>query len=119
KSFTRAAQLAGLTRPAVSHHIKQLEEHFGLPLLVRTTRRVSVTRAGHVLRSHAREVLAKAEALETAMADLRISRDHHVMVGASTLPGENLLPRALATYRARRADPGIHFEVRVGNSDEV
>ena len=49
RSFTRAAQKAGLSQSALSHTICQLEERVGLGLLTRTTRAVAPTEAGQSL----------------------------------------------------------------------
>ncbi len=46
--FGRAADGLQLTQPALTKIIKQLEDEVGVPLLVRTTRRVELTEAGKV-----------------------------------------------------------------------
>ncbi|PAC67167.1 LysR family transcriptional regulator, partial [Enterobacter cloacae] len=45
-SFTAAAEAMGLTKAVVSFHIRQLEEELGVTLLLRTTRRLTLTEAG-------------------------------------------------------------------------
>ncbi|MEW8980002.1 MAG: LysR family transcriptional regulator [Symbiobacterium sp.] len=116
-SFTRAARLAGLTRPAVSQHIKQLEQHFGVPLLIRNTRQVTLTPAGETLLVHAERILAAAAEMEAAMAALRPDSRAVLEVAASTLPGENLLPRALSAFHAEH--PEVEVRSRVANTQEV
>lgn len=116
-SFTEAARAAALTRPAVSQHIKKLEEHFATQLLVRTTRRVTLTPAGELLLRHADTVLAAVDAMESAMARALEQAAQSLTLGASTLPGECLLPRALASFR--RAFPGVEVRVHVGDTDMV
>lgn len=116
-SFTEAARLASLTRPAVSQHVRKLEQRFGTRLLARTTRRVQLTPAGRVLLEHANRVLDAMSALEDAMAALERAAARTLVVGASTLPGECLVPQALATLRAER--PDVDVQVRVGDSDTV
>lgn len=116
-SFTRAAEAAGLTRPAVSRHIRELEQHFGLPLMTRSTRQVSLTAAGEELVRQTNRVLAAVAELESAMARLRDGEQKSLVIGASTLPGEHLLPLALPAFRA--AAPGVEVQVRVGNTDAV
>ncbi|MFZ5814548.1 MAG: LysR substrate-binding domain-containing protein [Bacillota bacterium] len=116
-SFTRAAELAGLTRPAVSQQIKQLEQHFGLELFIRNTRNVALTQAGETLLLHAERVLLAAEAMETAMGVLRHAQQTVIRVAASTLPGESLLPRALASFRNEQ--PGFEVHMRVANTNMV
>jgi len=116
-SFTRAAELAGLTRPAVSQHIKHLEEHFGQPLFVRSTRQVTLTPAGEALLQHAERILGAVNEMETAMAALRPRDKIVVEVAASTLPGETLLPRALARFH--REHPEAEVRVRIANTGAV
>ena len=49
RSFTRAAAKLGMSQPALSRAIRQLEERLGVRLLARTTRSVSATEAGQHL----------------------------------------------------------------------
>lgn len=116
-SFTRAAELAGLTRPAVSQQIKQLEQHFGVELFTRNTRHVALTPAGEALLLHAERILQAAEEMEGAMAALRQDLRLVVTVAASTFPGECLLPRALASLRAEQ--PAAEVHIRVANTEAV
>ena len=75
RSFTRAASSLGLSTSAVSQAVRALEAHVGVPLLLRTTRSVSVTEAGQRL------VTVAAPALRTATEALS---------SASAAPGELL-----------------------------
>jgi DNA-binding transcriptional LysR family regulator len=117
RSFTRAARQASLTRPAVSQHIKRLERHFRTQLLTRTTRRVELTPAGSILLQHVARVLEEVARMEQAMEEWHRQRALHLVIGASTLPGEYLLPGTLAHLRTRfpEADVRIH----VGDTDQV
>lgn len=117
QSFTRAAEEAGLTRPAVSQIIKQMEQQYGVPLLTRSTRQVALTPAGETLVAHAERVLAAYGELEAAMAGARAGARITLVVGASTLPGESLLPRVLAAFR--RVHPDVEVQVRVGNTEQI
>lgn len=116
-SFTRAAELAGLTRPAVSQQIKQLEQHFGVDLFTRNTRHVALTPAGEALLLYAERTLQAAESMEAAMAAIRQGQRAVITVAASTLPGESLLPRTLAAFR--REQPGAEVHMRVANTEAV
>lgn len=55
-SFTQTAQRLGLTQPAVSQHIKKLEQGLGAALLVRHGRTTELTKAGAVLVQHIKEL---------------------------------------------------------------
>ncbi len=69
-SFTRGAQRIGLPRSTVSRRIARLEERLGERLLLRTTRRVTITEFGHQLLEHARQVAAEVDAA-TALGEYR------------------------------------------------
>ena len=48
KNFTRAAEELNMTQPAVSHHIKQLEQEVGAPLFVRNKAGLKLTAQGEI-----------------------------------------------------------------------
>jgi len=116
-SFTRAAELSGLTRPAVSQQMKQLEQHLGVTLFDRSGRQIALTPAGERLLPLADEVLRAADRMEAEMAAFRAGQQSVITVAASTLPGEQLLPRALPAFR--EAMPGVEVHVRVSNTEMV
>ena len=63
RSFTKAAVRLGVSRSAVSHSIRVLEERLGLRLLARTTRTVAPTEAGERLLSQMRPALRDIQGL--------------------------------------------------------
>jgi DNA-binding transcriptional LysR family regulator len=65
-SFSRAARELGLSQPSVSRIIGELETRLGVTLLLRTTRRITVTDAGALFLDRAREILAEIEDAEDA-----------------------------------------------------
>lgn len=65
-SFSQAARELGLSQPSVSRIIGELETRLGVKLLLRTTRRITVTDAGALFLTRAREVLADIEDAEDA-----------------------------------------------------
>jgi DNA-binding transcriptional LysR family regulator len=65
-SFSRAARELGLSQPSVSRIIGELEARLGVMLLLRTTRRITVTDAGALFLDRAREILAEIEDAEDA-----------------------------------------------------
>src|ERR1700761_9027316 len=65
-SFSRAAQELGLSQPSVSRIVGELEQRLGVTLLLRTTRRITVTDAGALFLERAREILAEIEDAEDA-----------------------------------------------------
>src|SRR3984957_4666755 len=65
-SFSRAARELGLWQPSVSRIVGELEARLGVTLLLRTTRRITVTDAGALFLDRAREILADIEDAEDA-----------------------------------------------------
>jgi len=72
QSFTRAATYLGISTPSLSQTIRCLEERFGVRLLNRTTRSVSLTEAGEQLLGHLSPVL---EGVERAVDAINVFRD--------------------------------------------
>ncbi|UPG90504.1 LysR family transcriptional regulator [Luteibacter aegosomaticola] len=66
-SLSAAARQLGVTTAAVSKRLAAVEARLGMPLVNRTTRRLSVTPEGEVLLLHARRILADIEALDDLM----------------------------------------------------
>ncbi|HEY3796658.1 MAG TPA: LysR family transcriptional regulator [Bradyrhizobium sp.] len=69
-SFSRAARELRLSQPSVSRIIGELEARLGVTLLLRTTRRITVTDAGALFLDRAREILAEMEDAEDAARGL-------------------------------------------------
>jgi DNA-binding transcriptional LysR family regulator len=69
-SFSRAARELGLSQPSVSRIVGELEARLGVMLLLRTTRRITLTHAGELFLERAREILASLEEAEDAARGL-------------------------------------------------
>jgi LysR family transcriptional activator of dmlA len=63
-SLSAAARELGITTPAVSRHLAQMEARVGLSLINRTTRRMSLTPEGELYLSHARRILGEIDDME-------------------------------------------------------
>lgn len=63
-SFVGAASALGMSRPAVSRHVSELEARLGVRLLQRTTRKLSLTGEGETFHARCKSVLAEVEEAE-------------------------------------------------------
>lgn len=98
-SLSRSAEAVYLSQPTISGHLKKLEEEVGARLFDRLGRGVSPTKAAEVLYGYTRRLLAlRDEALE-AVATMENLVRGRLMVGASTIPGNYLLPGLLSQMR--------------------
>lgn len=115
-TVTAAAHELGVTPPAVSLQLKQLEEFAALPLLERVEGGMRATDAGRALA----ETVARIEALLLEAADtveeLRGARAGHVHVGVVST-AKYFAPRVLAAFRAD--NPGVEIRLSVGNREET
>lgn len=68
-SLTEAAKRLGITQPAVSQCLKQLEEQIGTQLVVRRTSPVQLTVAGHVLKQNADAILGELRRLNATVRE--------------------------------------------------
>ena len=113
-AFARAAELVYATPSAVSQQIQALEAEIGARLLERDTRNVRLTQSGEVLCRYAREILSLSEAARQEISSLKGDVTGELIVGASTIPGEHLLPGLLASFAA--AHPAVKVGMRIGDS---
>ncbi|WP_313389762.1 LysR family transcriptional regulator [Achromobacter aegrifaciens] len=116
-SFSAAAERGGVTQPAVSLQIRQLERRFGLKLVERIGRRAGPTAAGLELLSHVRVIdaaLAQAELAMTAHASQVSGR---IRLGTGATACTYLLPPILADLRRRF--PALDIVASTGNTADM
>lgn len=70
-SLTAAARELGVTTPAVSRHLSQMEARIGSPLVSRTTRRMSLTPEGELYLAHARRILVDIDDLAQLLGNAK------------------------------------------------
>lgn len=91
-SFTKAAELAGLTQSAISRQIQGMEDSLGVPLLERTTRRVRPTPAGEFLFRESAHLLGGVEQTLSGLREEFLGARKEVRVGVSRTIGLAYLP---------------------------
>lgn len=117
KSFSKAAQALRLTQPTVSIHIKALEDEFSTKLLDRLGRTVLPTRAGEILYGYARDIVSIKEEARLAMEQLISTMSGKLIVGASTIPGEYILPPLLSQFK--NAYPDVFPTLKIGDTSDI
>jgi len=110
-SFSAAARESDMTQPAVSRQIVQLEAHFGIRLLHRSTRRVALTEDGRELLGLARRLLDDVDQMETTLGGHREAATGVVRLGTSVAFGMFLAPR-LPVLFARHPGLGVELLMR-------
>lgn len=115
KTFTAGAKRVNITQAAVSMQIRQLEDEVGLPLFVRTPRRVIVTEAGEYLLERARKILREHDAALAEIAEVAGAEHGRLRIGsASAMFATMQLPTILE--RLKQKYPKAEINVSSGTS---
>ena len=115
--MVRAAEAIGLTQPAVTKAVRDLESDLGVRLFERGNRGVTPTIYGEALVRHARRVLAQLAHAAEEIDGLAHGTGGRVAVGTLLAASAWLLPRAIARLRAER--PRVVVDVVEGTEDRL
>jgi DNA-binding transcriptional LysR family regulator len=117
KSFSRAADDLFLTQPTVSGHILSLEKSLSLRLFDRTGREVRLTKAGEVFLRYASKTLTIRKDLLNALSEFSQGIRGELSLGASTIPGEYLLPKLMGDFK--KDHPHFTLSLKIADTKEV
>lgn len=116
-SFTAAAVELQVTQVAVSKRIAQLEAELGVSLFDRQARHVELTPAGRALYETARQILDLHRQAREAVAGKRMQVSGELLLAASSIPGEYLLPQLLEGFREQF--PQVQVKATIADSGSV
>lgn len=116
-SFSAAAERQGVTQPAVSLQIRQLEQRLGVRLLERSGKRSSPTAAGLVMLEHARRIEAAVGGALDALAEHATGVAGRVRLGTGATACTYVLPPVLRALKGRH--PSLEIVVSTGNTAEM
>ena len=117
QSFRAASESIHLSQPALTRRIQKLEATLGVPLLERTTRRVSLTAVGRNFLPHARRLL---DDLETSLLSVReIAERRSGLVSIACIPtaAYYFLPDVIGAFT--KEYPAIRFRILDAGANEV
>lgn len=116
-SFTKAAGELFITQPAVTKHIRELEQQYGTRLFERKGNTVYLTQAGELLKRYASQIL---QLYQEAAFELGTLQDKHsgiLRLGASTTIGQYLIAPLLAKYHEKF--PQVELSLLNGNTEMI
>jgi DNA-binding transcriptional LysR family regulator len=116
-AITEAARALGVTQPALSRRIQQLESELGAPLLERSRRGVVLTEMGRLVEQESRVLLERYARLKEQVSAYQRLDAGVVRLGGGATAIEFVVPPAIARFQA--AHPGIRFRVKEAGSREV
>lgn len=97
KSFTKAAEVLNLTQPAVSQHIRQLEEELNVKIFNRTEKELKLTTEGEIVLKYAMRMVTLEQNLEKAIDDEH-KQLKHLTVGVTHSLESNIISTVFAKY---------------------
>lgn len=107
-----AAHELGLSQPAVSNALKNLEDSLGFALFHRVGNRLVPTEEGKAVYQDAQPLQTMADGLQRRLKDLRETRSGHLRVLATRPLGDGFLPCVITAFAESREKVHIHFDVR-------
>ena len=114
-SFTAAADALGKSRPVVSKQVSLLEQHLGIQLLQRTTRRLHLTHAGEIFASYSHRIMSDVREAEQSVLPLQSEPQGRLRISAPESLAISLLPEVLLSFQQQfpRIELDIHVSGRL------
>ncbi|MDA1077252.1 MAG: LysR substrate-binding domain-containing protein [Proteobacteria bacterium] len=116
-AITEAANRLGITQPALTRRIQQLEAEFGSEFLSRSRKGAQLTELGRLVEREARVLIDRYDSLKNEVASHRSVEGGTVRIGGGATAVSFVLPDAIAQFQ--RDYPLVHFHVKEASSSEI
>lgn len=116
-SFSSAARDLYTSQPYVSNQIRRLEDHYGVPLFVRSHPKIALTEAGKALYERIERILDDVGDLEQLVQQFHGLNRGTIELAATASAGNHVLPSLIASFHQEY--PEIIVQARVGNTEDV
>jgi len=116
-SFSRAAKMLNLTQPTISFQIALLEKELETKLFDRGARQVILTKSGGILYQYALKILELTQEAKQAIDEVKGLLRGELVIAASTIPGEYILPPILHSFKERYS--GIDIVLAISDTRGV
>ncbi|MBO9646942.1 MAG: LysR family transcriptional regulator [Variovorax sp.] len=112
-SIRGAARVLGISQPAVTKIVRELERALGAPLVERSVKGVQLTAYGQAFAPRARLLLADMQRARDEIAQIRDGATGRIAVAVSTSAALTVLPAAFKEFHARMPAVDVHFSEAV------
>ena len=113
ESLSVAARELGISTPAVSKHLAQMEARMGVALVNRTTRRMSLTPEGQLYLSHARRILESIEEMEQSLGRSKLDPSGLLRVNATLGFGRAHIAPLISKFVRRNPQVEVQLQLTV------
>lgn len=115
ESFTKAAQINGVTQSAVSQQISSLERQFKSLLIERSKKKFRLTREGQALYDYSKQIIATYESLHNRLQELKDIISGTIRVATIYSVGLHDLPPYIKRFLKSYPTVNVHVEYRRAN----
>ena len=115
ESFTKAAQVNGVTQSAVSQTISSLERQFKSLLIERSKKNFRLTAEGEVLYDYSKQILQTYDALQSKLQEIKDIISGNIRVATIYSIGLHVLPAYLKKFLKNYPTVNVHVEYRRPN----
>lgn len=108
KNYTKTALLLNLTQPAVSQHIKSLENELGIKIFLRSEKTLQLTQEGAIVLKYAKRIKTLYSSIITAIEDEK-RNIKSLAVGVTPTAENNIIAEVLAKFASEKGN--IHIRI--------
>ena len=116
-SFSRAAEALEISQPAVSIQVRELEKSLGATLFHRRAKGLRITEVGETVYAYSKQIFSLSNKMVATVQEMQDLKTGHLTLGASTTPGEFVLPMAIGQFR--KQFPDIQVELVIANTRSI
>ncbi|WP_316980075.1 LysR substrate-binding domain-containing protein [Shumkonia mesophila] len=109
ESFSQAAKSLHIAQPALSHHVRQLEESLGVSLFNRRSRGITLTEEGTALLHHARSIVSRIEDAENELRNRTLEVTGSITLGLASSIAAPLTPLLLNSVHSKHKGITLHL----------
>lgn len=117
KSFSKAAEALGISQPALSNHIRKIEERMGITIFDRTVKPIRLTEEGEIFKEYLNKQRELERRFQESLAELDDLKKGSLVLGGASFFNISYLSRAIAAFSKRY--PNIAITVVDGSMPEI
>lgn len=116
-NFTKAANELSISQPAVTKHIKEIEQYFNCRLFERNGNKIQLTPQGRLLLNYAEKNSASYQELQGEISYLNEEHRGFLRMGISTTAAQYIMPKYLALFKS--TFPHISLDIHTANTENI
>lgn len=110
-SYTKAAKELGVSQPAITKHIQELESQYKVQLFAKQNGKITITHCGNIFREYASGIVDKYQELSRNMNLLSGANIKGIRIGVCSVLGGFIMPALLADFLRKFVDVKVEVVV--------